>query len=125
MAYDQNPKAYARAWYDEKIISFYGIAQALLTEPESAGWSDEQLARELHEWVSAPDSFFNWTSDEAESTEIFESILFISPNAYIAGMWESDDDSQMGYYAAHAFIADVMERLGRGAGPYLGPDSEE
>jgi hypothetical protein len=116
-AYTVTPAAYARAWYEEKIERYVAIANALIEENIT---DDTEIANELHEWVGAPDSFFNWTASDQESAEIVQSVLQISPNADIAGDWQEQDDSQYAFYAAHAFVADVMIKIGRPPGPYHG-----
>ncbi len=124
LTYRMGPVEYARNWYQDKIDGFVAIGRSLEAEGVTG---DKEIAHELHEWLNAPDSFFNWTTGEEESNEIIEAVLRVSPHANIATpdgegvQWDEEDDSMWAYYAAHAFIADVMEELGRDIGPY-GPD---
>ncbi len=112
LTYHMTPMAYARNWYAEKIERYVAIAQALIEEGIT---DDTKLAHELHEWLNAVDSFMSFD----EGGEVAHSMLLVSFNDQIAGDWQDEDDSQYPYYAAHAFIADVMAKLGRGVGPYL------
>lgn len=114
------PLEYARLWYDDKVQGFIATAKELIADGIT---DDTKIAHELHEWLSAPDSFLNWVNGEEEAVEIAEAILRTSENASIAGdhlgtEWDEEDDSTRPFYAAHAFIADVMVALNRDPGPY-------
>jgi hypothetical protein len=112
MDLQMTPMNYAREWYADKVDGFVRIANALIAEGIT---DDTKLAHELHEWLNAADSFMSFD----EGGEVAHSMLLVSFNDQIAGDWQDEDDSQYPYHAAHAFIADVMVKLGRSPGPYL------
>ncbi len=118
MNFRMGPMEYTRLWYEDKIEIFVRTAQDLIEEGIT---EDLPLAHELHEWLSATDSFLNLVSSDDEVNEMALSVLAVSPNVKIAGDYKEADADDYPYYAAHAFIADVMEKIGRPAGPYTDP----
>jgi hypothetical protein len=83
----------------------------------------EKLTSEIHEWLSAADSFFHWHDGGEQGTEnIALDVLRFSGHRHaavedgrpVAGII-APDEVNFEYLAAHAFVADVLDLLDRRA----------
>lgn len=122
---------YDRHWYNANLDNYVRIAEEILaggwSEPDAEGNStpqpldDRQLANELHEWLNAPCAFMQtWQGNDSDA-QLAAAILDLSPNARIGGPIKAEGgEINYEFYAAHAFVADVMIRLKRNPGPYHG-----
>jgi hypothetical protein len=107
-----------REQYQQKVANYVAMAREWLTEEPTP--TRESVVHDLHEWLSAPDSFFYW--HDGDDVEVALDVLRHTSHRD-AGVTEgrgegiglTDAEELLGYLAAWAFVWDVLAALDEGA----------